>query len=508
MTRVSVVLPFLNAGPFLDEAIQSVRGQTYESWELLLVDDGSSDASTEIARATAAADPDRVRYFRHAKSRGMSASRNAGVDEARGELIAFLDGDDAWLPEKLAEQVAILETFPEAAMVYGPVELWRSWADGTDELSIPNVDLDRLVRPPELLARHLRSEGPTITPALLRRSIVAGLRFDETFTGMFEDQVLFAKIALREPIFVSSRCWYRWRQHTGSACATSLREGRYAADKLVFLGWLSAHVKSSGIDDRDVWASIQSQLAQPRSTAVRTVRSIARKGIDASRRRRRGTPASAAVRFGDLRRLEPISRVWGYDRGTPIDRRYIERFLELHREDIHGRVLEAGDASYTRTFGGSEITSSDVLNLDPTTPGTTVSADLSTPTGLEPESFDCVLLTQTLQFVYDTREAVRTLRRVLRPGGVVLATVPGNSQLADQSYKDSWYWSFTSNSVARLFGDEFGPSSVEVHAYGNVLSTIAFLHGIAAEELTARELDMTDPEYELIVAVRARKEPS
>src|SRR6266566_8733383 len=126
---------FLNAERFIEEAIESVFGQTYDDWELLLVDDGSKDGSTEIARRYAEEHSKRVRYFEHAghQNRGMSASRNLGIRRSRGEFIGFLDADDVWLPHKLEQQLAILKAYPEAAMVYGPIQWWYSWTGNSDD---------------------------------------------------------------------------------------------------------------------------------------------------------------------------------------------------------------------------------------------------------------------------------------------------------------------------------------------------------------------------------------
>jgi SAM-dependent methyltransferase len=206
--------------------------------------------------------------------------------------------------------------------------------------------------------------------------------------------------------------------------------------------------------------------------------------------------------FADLRRLEPVSRVFGLDRGLPVDRWYIERFLDWHADDIGGAVLEVGDDRYTRRFG--HPTRSDVLNLYPELPGTTVAADLAKPDDLPAAEFDCIICTQTLQFIYDVQRAVGSLRRMLKPGGVALCSVSGISQISRYDM-DRWgdYWRFTSRSVQTLFDREFGPGNVEVEAFGNVLTAVAFLEGISAQELAPHELELADPDYQLVITVRA-----
>jgi SAM-dependent methyltransferase len=210
------------------------------------------------------------------------------------------------------------------------------------------------------------------------------------------------------------------------------------------------------------------------------------------------------VDFGHFRRLVPISKEWGFDRGLPIDRYYIERFLQGHAKDIHGHVLEVGDDGYTRRYGGDRVTHSDVLNLYQS-PGTTIQADLASAPQIPSDSFDCIILTQTLQLIYDLRSAVVTLHRILRPCGVLLATFPGITHTQDGQWSKHWCWSLTPASARRLFGEVFPQEALEVEGYGNVLSAISFLHGIAAEELDVEELDFRYPAFDVTIALRASK---
>ena len=213
------------------------------------------------------------------------------------------------------------------------------------------------------------------------------------------------------------------------------------------------------------------------------------------------------MRFGTLQRRNPISRRFGMDRGQCIDRYYIEAFLGRHRESIRGRVLEIADREYTERFGGDRVTQSDVLHFMQGNTKATMVADLAHGEDLPSEAFDCIILTQTLQHIYEVRSAVQTLQRILIPGGVLLATFPGISQISRYDM-DRWgdYWRFTTLSAQRLFDEAFGSPNVTVAAYGNVLAVIAFLHGLAAHELKREELDYVDPDYQLVVAVKAMKD--
>lgn len=216
-------------------------------------------------------------------------------------------------------------------------------------------------------------------------------------------------------------------------------------------------------------------------------------------------PPVGWVRLAGLRRLTPVSEHFGWERGRPVDRSYIEDFVGRHGGvggDITGRVLEVGEDRYTRAYG-HELTATDVLDVDHENPVATIVADIGVGDGIPSGAFDCVICTQTLQYVYDLRAGIDNLRDALRPGGVLLVTVPGLTRLTAESAQWPEYWHLTSHLAARKFGESFGTQNVSVEAYGNVLSSVAFLHGLAAEELDASELTHRDPRFEVIVAVRA-----
>ncbi len=212
------------------------------------------------------------------------------------------------------------------------------------------------------------------------------------------------------------------------------------------------------------------------------------------------------IRWDNLRRLTPISRVFGLDRGKPIDRYYIEKFLSYYGTDIRKNVLEVGDNVYTCLFGGCHVTKSDVLHAVAGNTQATIVADLTSAPQIPSNTFDTVICTQTLSFIFDVKSAITTLYRILKPGGNALITIPGISQISRYDM-NRWgdYWRFTTLSAKRLFEEVFPPENVEVQAYGNVLTAVAFLHGLAAEELKKEELDYHDPDYEVLITVRAVK---
>jgi glycosyltransferase involved in cell wall biosynthesis len=286
--RVSGIIIFLNAEQFIIEAIESVFAQTYVHWELLLVDDGSSDGSPAIAQQYAAQYPKKVRYLTHQGHRncGMSASRNLGISQARGEFVAFLDADDVWLPHKLAQQVAIFDAQPEAAMVYGRTLIWYSWTGKPSDLGRDHtLDLgvfpNTLVHPPTLFFHLLRNkvQTPTMCNAILRHRVFATIGgFEERFRGLYEDQAFFAKVHLKETVFVAGMCWAKYRQHPASCSAAASNTAvDYYTARLPFLNWLAEYLSAEGINrNPQVWQALQKELWSCRHPHWQRLRTLPR----------------------------------------------------------------------------------------------------------------------------------------------------------------------------------------------------------------------------------------
>lgn len=266
--EVSVIVIFKDAEDFLVEAVESVFAQSFGAWELLLVDDGSADSSTAFARRYAAEKGDRVRYVEHPghANRGMSASRNLGIEHAAGEFVAFLDADDALVPAALEEEVAILRAHPRVGMVYGPLEYWHGWTgrredEERDFVHPVGVPTDRIYEPPDLIALFIRNIAFAPSGMLLRRELVERVGgFEESFRDLYEDQVFAAKICRTTPVYISGRCWYRYRQHDRSCCLVAQRNGRLDASRRPFLEWLVAYLEREGLAGGDAWRLATGEL--------------------------------------------------------------------------------------------------------------------------------------------------------------------------------------------------------------------------------------------------------
>jgi len=285
---VSVVTCFLNPGRYLGETIESVLGQSERGWELLLVDDGSTDGSTEIAQRYASQYPQKIFYLEHPdhENRGCSASRNLALRHARGEFVGILDADDVLLPQALERRIAILRARPDIGMVYGPALLWHGWTGNADDRRRDREERHHVAPgtvflPVDYAAYLLGYDADIPSPCtvLIRRSVIELVGgFDESFRDLFDDQVLYVKMALKAAVLVDGDCDSKYRQHSESTCAVAERGGRTLAARRVYLNWVKRYLDGQGIRDGRVWKAyraIHHRFSWPRlfrsSEAVRRV---------------------------------------------------------------------------------------------------------------------------------------------------------------------------------------------------------------------------------------------
>ncbi|WP_404783340.1 glycosyltransferase family 2 protein [Altericista sp. CCNU0014] len=265
---ISAIVIFFNEERFLGEAIASVFQQTYDNWELLLVDDGSTDGSTAIAQECAARHPDKVFYLEHLgrENRGMSASRHLGVASARGLYIAYLDGDDVWLPHKLTQQFGCLQEHPQADMVHGPLRQWYSWTGnpgdrGRDRLyGSGHPYCNSLVAPPQLLALFLQRDEFIPSGFLVKRSVLEdGTVYEAAFREGYSDAIALVKICLKATVYVCEDCTYLYRKHLHSS---TYRSWQNVADRepLAYFEWIAAYFERQNVSDPDLLRILERKL--------------------------------------------------------------------------------------------------------------------------------------------------------------------------------------------------------------------------------------------------------
>ncbi|HMV47530.1 MAG TPA: glycosyltransferase [Blastocatellia bacterium] len=294
---ISVIVIFYNAEKFLAAAVESVLAQTCEDWELLLVDDGSSDGSSEIAKSYVAAQPEKVYYLEHEghRNQGMSATRNLGISRARGRYLALLDADDVWLPHKLAEQAAILDAHPDAVMVYGKTRYWYGWTgrpedEAKDYTPALGVKAESLIAPPALLGGLLHSTVPTPCPSdimIRREAAIAVGGFEVEFKReyqLFEDQAFLAKVYLRDSVFVSGQSWFLYRRHPNSCMATMTDAKLKRVVGLYYFKWLENYLNAQGVKDKRLWQALAQKRRRYSHPWLAALRAQAKRIADAGKR--------------------------------------------------------------------------------------------------------------------------------------------------------------------------------------------------------------------------------
>ena len=501
---VSVVIVSYNQARFLPDAIASVLAQTYENVEIIVVDDGSIDDAAAIAKSFTG-----VRYMRQ-ENCGLSAARNAGLQASQGKYTVFLDGDDRLLPQAVEAGIECFREYPDSGFVFG------GYRHFFGEGSRPATQRDAVVTGDyywDLLHGNFIGMHATV---MYSRDVLESLGGFNSKLRAAEDYELYLRIARRWEVVKHGSVIAEYRRHDANMSADRifmLRSVRRVLDMERAHVPDRRHLRAlrSGINfyrhyyGTDLIHEWNKQRNLTRFLAVMRwyPSGMLRRVVKHFQNR---LASSRKVHFGSLRRVTPFSREFGFDRGKPVDRVYIESFLNSFAADIRGRVLEIGDDYYSRTYGGSRITKQDVLHITPGHPAATIIADLTDAPHIPSESFDCTVITQTLHLMYDVKAALATLHRILKPGGVLLATVPGITQMCrDAAYPEADSWRFTTSSAERLFTEWFAETEVRTQSYGNVLTATAFLYGLAAHELKAAEVDYLDADYPVIIGIRARK---
>jgi glycosyltransferase involved in cell wall biosynthesis len=522
-----VVITTYNHARFLAEALESVRAQTRTPDAIVVVDDGSSDDPASVA----AAFPD-VRLIRQ-KNRGLSAARNTGLAAVDTSYVVFLDADDRLAPKALEAGLDCFARAPDCGFVYG----------GHVYIDVDGQEIGERFEPPgedpylQLLRGNFIAMHGTV---MYRRDRLMEIHGFDDRLRRCEDYDVYLRMARRHPVagYPDIAAAYRLHGENMSADLGAMLRSALDVHARYVPGPQQENARSAWTEGRRRWRRVYADemaaaryrrrqegesltgslpalagmLAAAPRVAIREVlggiRHRAAAILPARFRRRSGrspVPPVGRVRLGDLRRVTPISREYGFDRGLPVDRYYIERFLARHASEIAGRVLEIGDDGYTRRFGGSRVSRSDVLHVHGGNPRATIVGDL-TDAGVLPElAFDCIVLTQTLQLIYDVPRAIAHIHRALAPNGAVLVTAPGISQIDRGEWGSTWYWSFTPAALRRLFADVFGADNVMLEQYGNVFAATAFLQGLAVEEIDTNDLDPVDRAYPVIVGLRARR---
>ena len=508
--RVAVVITTFNDTAFLADALRSVFAQTHAVDEVIVVDDGSDQSPAPLLDAFP-----KVTLVRR-QNGGLASARNVGLHHATSGLICFLDADDRLKPNAIAAGLACVNSNPEAAMVYGGHH--RIGPDGQrigDDIYKPlGADPRASLLTFNLIGMH--------ATALFRRDCLIALGGYDEQLRRGEDYDVYLRLAQQYSIASHRQiiAEYRWHGSNMSGNTAQMLETILSIHdkhrpkpgrRLDF--WLQGRRNwqywyTRG--QREMWgdqAPRAMTVASAWDRSKRLLRRISRKASAKGLLKflpGRWPPPLGKIDFGSLGSTRAVSMDFGWDRGTPVDRYYVENFLRDRSQDIKGHVLEIGDDSYSRRFG-TGITQQDVLHVNRESPKGTITGDVTVRGVLPDDAFDCIIFTQTLHVIFELHEAVERLHATLKPGGVLLLTVPGISQIDRQEWATNWCWSLTATSVHRLFNSVFGRGDLHIMTHGNVFAAICFLTGAVQEELDTKKLDVHDPAYPVIITLRAQK---
>jgi SAM-dependent methyltransferase len=497
--KTAIVITTYNHAHFLSYAIESCLRQTATVDEIIVIDDGSTDDPASVAARYA-----KVRIIRH-ENRGLAAARNTGIAATDATFLTFLDADDRLLPEAMQIGIQHLEAQLNAAMVYGAHRMIdKKGRPISAKIYFPVLG-DAYLQ----FLRRGNFIGMHATVVYRREHLIALGGFDESFRSC-EDYELFMRIAKAGPIVSHERLVAEYRKHGQNMSnnapimlATALR----ALDVQLGSGsTVTTEVRAAIAGGRIFWTDYYS-AEPPKVRGFRGQRRLAKLMPSLGRLMPEDfwAPSIGRVMFGDFARTSPISNSFGFDRGKPIDRYYIENFLARQSSDVRGRVLEIGDNSYTVRFGGANVGKSDVLHVDASNPGATIVGDLSDSDVLPSDTFDCIVLTQTLHLIYDMRKALANLTRSLKQDGVLLVTVPGITPVDRGEWRYTWYWSLTELAFAQLLAESFDPRDFFTVKFGNVFAAVCFLEGLAASEVPTAKLDVLDPAFPVVIGARVVK---
>jgi peptidoglycan/xylan/chitin deacetylase (PgdA/CDA1 family)/SAM-dependent methyltransferase len=492
---IAAIITCHELGRTLLAALESVERQTRPAAEIVIVDDGSRDIYTRQLLARLERKGTRVAQ---AGGGGASGARNLGAELTAADYLVWLDGDDILEPGYFKAAGARLDgdahlDFVSCAMraFEGASYVWKPAS-------------------PTFVEAISTGGVPHASTMLRRRVWEAVGGYDESLRS-FELLDFWASIIeagylgaiLDEPLL-------NYRVRSGSGYRRSIQPETHLARLRHFYAKHQAAVERHGLDliqGKEAFlleqrryartlesrkASLEEELARLRLGIADAVAALESHG-------------ASRLYWGDLRRVQPLSLYWGWDRGKPVDRHYIDGFLDAHRTDVRGRVLEVRDPVYTQRFGGDAVTASDVIDIDSGNGMATVIADLRRANAIASATYDCIILTQTLQLIDDIPAVLAECARILRPGGVLLATVPSVIRVDDEGGLDGDFWRLTEASARKLFADVFPVDAFDVTAYGNVMTCAAFLYGISVEEMAPADLDYADPTFPLVIAIRAVK---
>ena len=495
---VSTVIRCANRHDLVYSTVESVEAQDLGRSQIILVTDPSTPAGAGQWLTSFAGT--RGHRVVTAASSLPGAIRNTGIAATSEPYVVCLDAGDILDPSFHAACVAALDTDPQVELV------------ATSVLILGPGSERRVVNPPGCALDDVLGDSTAVNSAsLFSRHVWEALGgFDERLLCL-EDYEFFLRLlhsgcqgtVVERPLLIRPlREGALYRRAWDTPDHTEAFQSIIERHKALFEDNPAKPLYPRERALHEIAAVYQPLLARHNATK-RQIELLQHRKKELLRSR--PVDQRETVDLADLRRVTPIASDWGYERGTPVDRYYIEQFLERHRDDFRGIVLEVQEADYTERYGANRVTRSDVLDLNTSNPRATVISDLRAAYNVPADTYDCVVLTQTLHVIHNIAAAVSECQRILKPGGVLLATLPCTSRVCREYGYAGDHWRVTQDAARELFAQAFPHEAIEVRGCGNVLVNTAFLYGLGSHELSEAEFEACDPYHPLLVTVRARK---
>jgi glycosyltransferase involved in cell wall biosynthesis len=527
---VSVIITCYNHSQYLNQAINSVRCQTYKNIEIIVVDDGSTDATKSVARQNAD-----VNYI-YQHNQGLSAARNTGIKHSKGEFLMFLDADDFFYENAISINLGHIISNEKLAFVSGSHNIVYT-ITGKIQPVIKNVSDHHYIH---LLKGNYIGMHASV---MYRRWVFNEFLFDTSLKAC-EDYDIYLKITSKYPVLHHAHVIAAYCMHHSNmsgnislmleSAVTVLKrqknklynDAEITAYQEGLKNWKSYYIqelekklfttKSFSLNEYLTLLKYDSNL-----TLVKTLKSfVIMLGInmfnyipsDSLKKKIRALgfnindrlPAHGKVNFGDLDRLTPISSPFGSDRGVAIDQFYLDNFFSSKSLCIQGETLEIGSNLYGKQYGGNQVTKYDSWNLDVLNHHTIAGDVMYNISEIADNSYDCIILAQKLNHIYDVKTALYTCCRLLKSGGSLLLTVPGLTPV-NKSSDENFYWSFTDKSIELLLKEVFLGSDPEIFVYGNVYTATAFLHGLVRTEIPLNKYIYFDTQYQVTITAKVTK---
>lgn len=547
---VSIVIPCYNQSDFLGEAIKSALNQTYSNIEIIVVDDGSSDRTQEVALGFLD-----VRYIRQ-KNQGLSAARNTGIREGGGHYMVFLDADDRLLPIALESGLKCFREHRECAFVFGSYRRIKSNGLFGQDMGTSQFRQIKYLRQycnhnnhyQALLHRNYIEMHASV---MYRCDVLKSVGGFDTSLKACEDYDLYLRIARNYPIYFHGNVVAEYWQHKSnmskdnelmlkSVLTVLQSQWKYVKENKQYIKAYHMGIKFYTeyygfplIKEVMTQLSVRGERMHALQQMIALLRYMPSMFVHYRMKRMeyaihralkfvlpafalqrlytiQGSsayiPPTGQIKFGDLRRLTPFSNECAMNCNTAIDRYFIEDFFASYCADIRGHVLEIGRFGYATSFGGAKVKKNDILYLkDANAEAFNNTLNLSNVDHIASSMYDCIIFPQELQYIYEMKEALVTLYRILKPGGVLLTTLSGISKKGKDEQSKKRLWSFTTLSARRLFEEVFPVSHLTVESFGNVFAAVALMHGLKATDLRPEELVYNDPQYQILITVRAVK---